>query len=474
MQLTNSPVKIPLPFASSGLKNAIPEASQIGITAGAASLTDGFPPLTRTPLAAGGIPVAPGDMNGILYELSSVIRWANAGGGYAYDGTFAADANVGGYPKGARIMCSDGLGYWFNTVENNVTDPEGVGAIAAGWLPDFTPGATLVTMTSTNVTLTALQYGKSIVIISGLLTANLNLIFPNITGRWTVINNTTGTFTITCKTAVGAGVVVVGALQIVGDGTNILAANTFTNFPTIVGLCRNLKLSVLTASVIASLTADEIVVKNVLGGNSFQLSSFNKAINLSTTGAGGMDTGTAPVSGYVALYAIYNPTTSVSALLGVNATSVVVPNIYGGANMPAGYTASALVSVWPTNSSSQFKAGVQNDRQIQFAGIQVLSTTSWTSAVLSISGAVPKNAIAVNGRFGLSTTSGTAGSAILQVSGDSSQFGMQWFQASVISGIGINSVFNNLLLTTPQSLYYVSNAGVGTTSFGIDIISYSF
>lgn len=36
---------------------------------------------------------------------------------------FATDSNVGGYPKGARIMRSDGLGYWFNTVENNTTDP---------------------------------------------------------------------------------------------------------------------------------------------------------------------------------------------------------------------------------------------------------------------------------------------------------------------------------------------------------------
>jgi len=236
MQLTNSPAKIPLPFAASGLKNAIPEASQIGITAGAASLTDGFPPLTRTPLASGGIPVAPGDMNGILFELSAIVRWANAGGGYAFDGTFAADSNVGGYPKGARVMRSDGLGYWFNTTENNGTDPEGAGAVAAGWVPDFTTGATPVTMTGSSVTLTALQYGKPIIIISGLLTANLNLIFPNIAGQWIVINSTTGAFTITCKTTAGTGVSVSGATILVGDGTNIqtvtIATATTANDPT--------------------------------------------------------------------------------------------------------------------------------------------------------------------------------------------------------------------------------------------------
>lgn len=227
MQLTNTPAKLVLPFANAGAKNTIPTASQIGITAGAASLVDGFPPLTRTPIAAGGVPPSGLDMNGILFELSAILRWANAGGGYAFDSAFATDSNVGGYPKGARVMRSDGQGYWFNTVENNVTDPESAGvgvAAAAGWVPDFTAGITTVAMASANVTLTPVQYGKPIIVITGTLTANLNLIFPSIAGEWSVINNTTGAFTITCKTAAGTGVVVNSAQAVVGDGTNIYSA----------------------------------------------------------------------------------------------------------------------------------------------------------------------------------------------------------------------------------------------------------
>ena len=226
MQLTNTPAKLVLPFANAGAKNTIPTASQIGITAGAASLVDGFPPLTRTPIAAGGVPPSGLDMNGILYALSAILRWANAGGGYAYDAAFATDSNVGGYPKGARVLRSDGLGYWFNTTDNNTTDPEAAGAAAAGWVPDFTNGVTAVTMTSANVTLTPLQYGKPIIVITGTLTANLNLIFPAIVNEWTVINNTTGPYTITCKTASGTGLVVNTAALIVGDGTNIQSAVT--------------------------------------------------------------------------------------------------------------------------------------------------------------------------------------------------------------------------------------------------------
>lgn len=228
MQLTNAPGKLVLPFAASGAKNDIPVDSQIGITAGAASLVDGFPPLTRTPLAAGGTPPSGLDMNGVLYELSAIIRWANAGAGYVYDGTFATDSNVGGYPKGARVLRSDGLGYWFNTTDNNTTDPESAGAVAAGWLPDFTTGAAAITMTGSNVTLTELQYGKPVIVITGLLTANLNLIFPNIVGEWVVINGTTGSFSITCKTAAGTGVVVNSVQSIVGDATNIYSTSNDT------------------------------------------------------------------------------------------------------------------------------------------------------------------------------------------------------------------------------------------------------
>jgi hypothetical protein len=43
MNLSSAPDKLYLPFASAGGRNTIPVGSQIGITAGAASLTDGFP-----------------------------------------------------------------------------------------------------------------------------------------------------------------------------------------------------------------------------------------------------------------------------------------------------------------------------------------------------------------------------------------------------------------------------------------------
>ncbi|HDL8370936.1 TPA: hypothetical protein ACGUO4_002502 [Yersinia enterocolitica] len=151
----------------------------------------------------------------------------------------------------------------------------------------------------------------------------------------------------------------------------------------VVGTSRNAKMSVTSASSTATFTADELIVQTALGGLQYKLSSFSKTINLATTGVGGMDTGTVPANGFVALYAIYNPTTQISALLAVNASSVVAPEVYGGSNMPAGYTASALVSVLPT-SSSQLAPVIQQGRRVSIVGASILSGSGAPSSLAAL------------------------------------------------------------------------------------------
>lgn len=216
MQLSNSPDKVPLPFATTGQKREIP-TDPTG-TPGQASLLQGFPNETFLPIQVGGIPPSGLDFNGLFYDLTAIVRWANAGGGYAYDADFATDSNVNGYPKGARIMRADGEGYWISTVENNVTDPDAGGA---GWVPDFQAGAAAITMGGVNVTLTALQYGKRIIVLTGTLLANVSLIFPAIAQTWTIINATSGDYSILARTASGTGVNLDGVTEICGDGVNI-------------------------------------------------------------------------------------------------------------------------------------------------------------------------------------------------------------------------------------------------------------
>ncbi|MDF8364515.1 hypothetical protein [Achromobacter anxifer] len=139
MQTSNAPVKSAVPFAESGTKNAIPVASQIGVTPGAASFVDGFPPLTMTPLAAGGVPPYGADFNGILNFLSAAARWQQAGGAYPYDTAFSAA--IGGYPQGAMLKQSVGRGYWLNLAENNTSNPDAGGE---GWIAMPAGIATLI------------------------------------------------------------------------------------------------------------------------------------------------------------------------------------------------------------------------------------------------------------------------------------------------------------------------------------------
>lgn len=128
MQASNAPTKIQIPFANSGAKNTIPIESQIGVTPGLASYTTGFPPLTMTPVVAGGVPPYGQDVNGILNAITAIQQWQSGGGLFKYDGVWSA-ANSG-YAAGALLVRADNGGLWFNSVDGNTTDPDASGT---GW-----------------------------------------------------------------------------------------------------------------------------------------------------------------------------------------------------------------------------------------------------------------------------------------------------------------------------------------------------
>ena len=226
MQSSNIPTKIPLPFANaagSGYVNTIPVTSQIGIVDGRASLADGFPPLNFDPISSGGVPPFGGDMNGILKEITSIQQWQEAGGFFPYDASFST--TIGGYPKGAILQSANGAGLWVSTAENNTTNPDTGGA---GWTSLAFEGLQAITVTSSDVTVTQLQSAYPVLIVSGALTGNRNLILPAIVGEWIVQNNTTGAYTLTAKTASGTGVTLTqnASTYVYGDGTNINFADS--------------------------------------------------------------------------------------------------------------------------------------------------------------------------------------------------------------------------------------------------------
>ena len=136
MKQSSFPTKFALPFAGdagSGYIRTIPQASQVGVTAGAASLTDGFPPVTFDPVSAGGTPPSGADMNGILNWVTSVLQAYQSGYFGVWDGTFATA--IGGYPMNAIVSGATAGTYYVSTVDDNMTTP---GASGASWQSLFT------------------------------------------------------------------------------------------------------------------------------------------------------------------------------------------------------------------------------------------------------------------------------------------------------------------------------------------------
>ena len=79
----------------------------------------------------------------------------------------------------------------------------------------------------TNVTLTTAQSTAQIMKFTGALTANINVIVPANGKTFTVLNNTTGAFTLTIKTTSGTGITVTQGMtqELICEGVNIIIAS---------------------------------------------------------------------------------------------------------------------------------------------------------------------------------------------------------------------------------------------------------
>lgn len=223
MNSSDIPSRYSKAFSINGNKNNIPtESSTSTLGNGEATFDSGFPPLTMTAISAGGIPPDGKDMNGILYSITLKQQWQDVGMGYSFNQTFAT--SISGYPKGAILPSSDLTGRWLNLNNGNLTSPESASGNDTGWVPAGSYGITSITLSgSSSVTMSSIQAAKERIVLTGALTANINLIFPAWIKGWVVYNNCTGPYSVTCKTASGSGVIVIPGLvsRIFCDGTNI-------------------------------------------------------------------------------------------------------------------------------------------------------------------------------------------------------------------------------------------------------------
>lgn len=125
------PTPLHYPFASdatSSYINTLPDAATGSYLA---SWKEGFPPVTMTPLAGGGVAPSGADFNGLLNAISSGVRWTGAGGLPSYDADVSTA--IGGYPLGAVLaLSSTTLGLVAATASGVTNDPN---SDMSGWAP---------------------------------------------------------------------------------------------------------------------------------------------------------------------------------------------------------------------------------------------------------------------------------------------------------------------------------------------------
>lgn len=246
----------------------------------------------------------------------------------------------------------------------------------------------------------------------------------------------------------------------------------------VVGASRNAKMSITSANASATFTADELIVESAIGGQAYRLSSISKTINLATVGVGAMDTGLAPASGYVSVYVIFNPLLPLSstnpAMLAMDATSSAHPEVYGGANMPAGYTASALVAVLRTTAARLFDRQILIDRFVHYNSV-IFTGTNGTMTAVSASAAVPLNAKTIRVLVAI-TASSAAGQLSAAICTTNGGLGFPGF--SQITGIAsaggqnVTGAFHEIPIVAQQ--IFVATSTTSTTSAGFNSYGYTF
>jgi hypothetical protein len=172
-------------------------------------------------------------------STSAALTWGFYGGRIMVNGTLTAIAN------GTIALTANTTNYVEATASGSVSR-NGTG-FTAGSVPLYTvvAGASTVTsytdertwgtptfltqqvsvsITSADVTLSAVQARCGIILLTGALTGNRNLIVPS-AGSWNVVNNTTGNFDVVVKTAGGTGVTIPqgGSDNVFSDGSNVVA-----------------------------------------------------------------------------------------------------------------------------------------------------------------------------------------------------------------------------------------------------------
>lgn len=215
------------------------------------------------------------------------------------------------------------------------------------------------------------------------------------------------------------------------------------------------KTNVVTPASQIDIDAEEIILQNT-SGLSRRFTSINLTVDITASGANGLDTGSEAVDTWYYTWVIAKADGTKAGLLSVSSTAPT---------MPSGYTFMALVGAARNDSGEDFIPFRQEARSVRFDAVQTVKDGSFTAAAWtaqSITSFAPTTAKAVH------LVGGTEVGASMGVSPRSDGHAGSYFRAASTGGTNINmggvfptirSNFNDLSIRYEDTIYYfVDNA----------------
>jgi hypothetical protein len=315
-------------------------------------------------------------------------------------------------------------------------------------------GSTLLNATgaSGDTVLTVTQYRPPLIIVSGVLTANVRLVVPAaVGGQWTVTNGTTGAFTLTMASAAG------GSNITIPSGTTIVSCD---------GSSSGMRLSITSTSVQR--------VDTFTAGTTGLTPAVASVGNISLAGTlnianGGTQTTTAPTSGQLLIgrsdgtYAVNNLTggSGITINNGNGSIEIVASSTAGGTVTSVGMSAGTTGMTWtssstnPIVSSGTFTLG--GTLAVGHGGIGISSTP--------LSGQFP---IGTGTTYSLGSIQAGSGIGVSLSSGNYVIANNGVTSISAGTGITVSSSTGGVTISAP-AVGTVTSVGLSTTLSGISV-----
>ena len=205
------------------------------------------------------------------------------------------------------------------------------------------------------------------------------------------------------------------------------------------------------------ISADEIILQDT-NGNSLRVSDVNHTVDITLSGANGLDTGTRAASTWYHIWEIAKADGTKAGLLSTSATSPTMPN---------GYTYRAYLGAVYNNSSNNFITMRQIDNKVVTMRVSVLHLGRQTSyTAISLSTVIPPTAKKVTGTIWVYSPSVEG---YLYVSPLNNGIGERFSVCT--PGIGIGAPFSQVILT-PQTIFY--RVGGSPTLGRIDVSGWEY